>query len=359
MSNQKRIQRQRVCNTSTDVITDDEFTDDSVQIYHKKEDINKDEKAECYLKSTLKSSFTAIPDEDSPPITEWRRFEEGKWVPQPRTHRIYKLPLSGIWISGESARKLVCSKNRIFLVKKPPIKMIIGSQFGMSNIHDFLADVFELVELDSVGNHYKRKCYIQVKTTDIVPGLVEFYENINLRCFRKITKKILENDYKELTKIVNNIDYNDMSQDPRDKLTMISNKIDDILLIKEDNDLREIKTEINTCIREIFNFILFRDENLGGKFLIDKETTTKDEDEKDEKEDIPEDIQESNDNEIEEEIYQVGSDDEIEEEIYEDDPRYEEMMRSIDGRPGLQGVFRDNEVDEDNEVEVEEIYEEE
>jgi len=363
LNEKRKIQRERVCNTPLDIITDEKFTDDSVQIYHKKEHINNDEKAECYLKSTLKSSFTAIPDESSPPVTEWRRFEEGKWIDKPRTHRIYKLPLSGIWITGESARKLVCSKNRIFLIKKPAIKMIIGSRFGMSNIHDFLADVFEIIELDSVGNHYNRKCHIQLNSTDIVPKSVEFYENVNLKCFRKIKERILSKGYTELINILNTIDYNNMSEDPRDKLTMISNKIDELLLINDNNDLREIKILINNCLRELYNFILYRDENLGGKFLIDEDY--KDEVEENELQESSDNeveengLQESSDNEVEENGLQESSDNEVEEVIYEDDPRYEEIARSLD-RPGMQGVFINGVLQDensDNEIEVQENYE--
>lgn len=58
MNNQqkRKIQMNRVCNTLNDVITSEEFNDESVQIYFDKRDINKSEKAECYLKSTKRNN---------------------------------------------------------------------------------------------------------------------------------------------------------------------------------------------------------------------------------------------------------------------------------------------------------------
>ena len=339
MSETKKIrtrqgQREKVCNTSNDVITDENFTDSSVQIYHKKEDIGNEEKAECYLKSTLKSSFTAIIDEYNPRVTEWKRLEKGRWVEKPKTNRIYKLPLSGIWITGESARKLVCSKNRIFLVKKPAIKMMIGSSFGQSNIHDFVTDVHKIVELDGVGKHSSYNCVVQVKTTDMVPYThIRFYENINLKCFRRITRKILKmNKYKELVDIVNDIDYNNMRQDPRDKLLFLDTKINDILRDTEDVDLTEIKVEINNCIRDLFNFILYRDDNLGGKFLIDKEDEEEVEQEEEEQEEKEQEEEEQEEKEQEEEEQEEKEQEEEDDENYvhhypEEDEEQEQIRR--------------------------------
>jgi len=88
---------------------------------------------ECYLRETLRSAFTvdvALPVREMTPGKEYMR--------------VYKLPISGIWITGKSARKIVCSTHIFFQAGRPrtiPIgsadHMVSGIYNRQENVYDF------------------------------------------------------------------------------------------------------------------------------------------------------------------------------------------------------------------------------
>jgi hypothetical protein len=172
-----------VCNTERDFISDEDYTSDSVQIYNRKRDIGKSNMAECYLKSTLKRWFSRQNDPDNfgnipPYITQWTEEK------RPTNKRVYKLPISGSWIDGLSAKLLVCSKYRVFVVMREK-NVPIGSQFGISNLHGSYEKVKTLTPLDRINGNHILNCNIQETTDDIPERLryIETVKNKNISCY--------------------------------------------------------------------------------------------------------------------------------------------------------------------------------
>ena len=270
----ERKQMQNVCSSDVDAITQEDYRDNSVIIYTDKKNIGKPQIAECYLRNTLYRTFTAKSDNRTPPVTVWHRLEQERWVEQPKTERVYKLPLSNTWITGESARKLICSKNRIFLLKQPPIQMKIGSSFGVSQLHGDEHKVYEILNLDSVGDHSSSECKIITNTNFKIPVKVDYKEDTGISSFRQVVREILNTNYIELINIVNDIDYENMKKNPESKLYNLQSKINHILKDKEDPNLDIILRMISECITKLESFFIHRDSNLEGNFLVDRERSS-------------------------------------------------------------------------------------
>lgn len=162
-----------VCNSERDPVTDDLYDDDSVQIYSRKQDIGKPNKAECYLRNTLREWFKQR-EIGVPPVTEWKRRSDGSIE---RTHRLYKLPISGSWITGMSAKLLVCSKYKVFVVAKEQ-DATIGSQLGVSRLHGAIENVKTLKPVDRMNGNHIIDCDIQ-DIIDMKPHRVRYIEKIN------------------------------------------------------------------------------------------------------------------------------------------------------------------------------------
>lgn len=128
------------CNTKRDPVTDDRFTNLSVQIFNRPSDVGKKGLAECYRKSTLKSWFEredTEPDEYGAipvPITEWTENNRNTG------RRVFKLPISGSWIDAKSADILVNSDFNVFIVSNER-RVKIGSRYGVSTLHGVVETV--------------------------------------------------------------------------------------------------------------------------------------------------------------------------------------------------------------------------
>jgi len=152
MSKRKsRMKPSTICGNKKDIIMDEDIPDDirAVVLF-----LPKSVQGECYLRETLKSAFTV---EEPFPVREM--------IPGRMHMRVYKLPISGIWITGETAKLLVCS-TYIFFEGTQSRKIPIGSINHMSSkIYNREETVYDFVPMFPDKGVYLEDCSVENEET--------------------------------------------------------------------------------------------------------------------------------------------------------------------------------------------------
>jgi len=122
-------------------------------------------KGECYLRSTLEGAFTV---KEEAPVRDLR--------PDRETYRVYKLPLSGIWITGKTAKLLVCSSH-IFFQEKSHEEVLLGSlNHSSSRMYNVREKVYDFEPLFPEEGKNTEKCGVEEQETDKQKSYRENYE---------------------------------------------------------------------------------------------------------------------------------------------------------------------------------------
>jgi len=149
-----------VCRNKEDVILGEVIPDDTTAVVLF---LPGNKEGECYLRETLKSTFTV---EEPFPVRE---------LVSGRMHtRVYKLPISGIWITGETAKLLICS-TYVFFEGTQPRKIPMGSVDHMSSkIYNREETVYDFVPMFPDEGVEEKDCPIGEENSEQFKKRIEY-----------------------------------------------------------------------------------------------------------------------------------------------------------------------------------------